>query len=131
MRPSLTMLAAAYHRHVRRQRTNLSDVMTRIEQTRIRVGDEPTRPFRDARPIPLTRIVEILSESPSFSRAGSARRYTVDDIRNGLLSSALSALAELFLVNGDTHAGLYTGSKAMHTGIMHLLDTGKKKAPGA
>jgi len=79
-------------------------------------------------------FLKALINTPTFVEMSPLRgtgRYTVDDIRSGLLASSLSALAELFLVNGDTHAGLYTGSKAMHTGIMHLLDTGKKKAPGA
>lgn len=34
---------------------------------------------------------------------------------------------ELFLANGDLHASLYTGSRAMNSAMIHLLDASKQK----
>jgi hypothetical protein len=47
---------------------------------------------------------------------------SVDSLRATLLPPAAAALAELFLLNGDLHAALYTGSRALNSGMIHLLD---------
>jgi hypothetical protein len=47
---------------------------------------------------------------------------SVDSLRSTLLPPAAAALAELFLLNGDLHAALYTGSRALNSGMIHLLD---------
>ena len=46
----------------------------------------------------------------------------MEDVRSRLLPSVVNALTELFQLNGDVHAALYTGSRALNSGMMHMLD---------
>ncbi|EPS69230.1 hypothetical protein M569_05534, partial [Genlisea aurea] len=54
---------------------------------------------------------------------------TFDDFKRSTILSPVSQLADLFLVAGDIHATLYTGSKAMHSQILSIFneDAGKFK----
>mmetsp|Transcript_31095 Transcript_31095/g.60034 ORF Transcript_31095/g.60034 Transcript_31095/m.60034 type:complete len:1094 (+) Transcript_31095:912-4193(+) len=94
--------------------------------------DHNTRTTTWTHPVPYELESVRHSEFParpnnnSFGMLGCS----VDDIRRCLMTNSLAALADLFLMNGDIHAGLYTGSKAMHTSMMHLLDSTKKRSTG-
>jgi hypothetical protein len=50
-------------------------------------------------------------------------------MRSRLLPSVANALQELFALNGDVHAALYTGSRALNSAMMGMLDgaTGGKR----
>ncbi|XP_058105963.1 probable phosphoinositide phosphatase SAC9 isoform X2 [Magnolia sinica] len=52
-----------------------------------------------------------------------------DEFKRSTLLPPISLLAELFLLAGDIHATLYTGSKAMHSHILNIFsdDGGKYK----
>ncbi|KAI4324378.1 hypothetical protein L6164_023923 [Bauhinia variegata] len=54
---------------------------------------------------------------------------TFEEFRRSTILSPVSQLADLFLLAGDIHATLYTGSKAMHSQILSIFneDTGKFK----
>ncbi|KAG9455349.1 hypothetical protein H6P81_008253 [Aristolochia fimbriata] len=52
---------------------------------------------------------------------------TFEEFKCSTLLSPISQLAELFLLAGDIHATLYTGSKAMHSHILNIFDGGKSK----
>ncbi|XP_075075861.1 putative phosphoinositide phosphatase SAC9 isoform X2 [Nicotiana tabacum] len=54
---------------------------------------------------------------------------TFEEFKRSTILSPVSQLADLFLVAGDTHATLYTGSKAMHSQILSIFneDAGKFK----
>ena len=45
------------------------------------------------------------------------------------LPAAVTALAELFALAGDTHASLYTGSRAMHSHVLQLLSQPAEEVP--
>ncbi|MQL98107.1 hypothetical protein Taro_030802, partial [Colocasia esculenta] len=59
------------------------------------------------------------------------RRFdmTFDQFKNSTILYPLTQLADLFLLAGDIHATLYTGSKAMHSQILNIFsdDSGKFK----
>ncbi|OAE30181.1 hypothetical protein AXG93_4295s1360 [Marchantia polymorpha subsp. ruderalis] len=63
------------------------------------------------------------------------RRFimTVEEFRDATLPSPIAAMAELFLLAGDIHAMLYTGSKAMHSHIINIFsdEVGKGKRSAA
>ena len=59
----------------------------------------------------------------SFSR-------TVEDVRCSLLPCVTHALSELFALSGDLHAALYTGSRALNSGMTALLDPPGASRPG-
>lgn len=46
---------------------------------------------------------------------------TFEEFKKSTILSPVSHLAELFLISGDIHATLYTGSKAMHSHILSIL----------
>ncbi|KAK7319802.1 hypothetical protein RJT34_04528 [Clitoria ternatea] len=52
---------------------------------------------------------------------------TFEEFKRSTILSPVSQLADLFLLAGDIHATLYTGSKAMHSQILSIFneDTGK------
>jgi len=52
---------------------------------------------------------------------------TFDQFKGSTMLAPVSNLAELFLLAGDIHATLYTGSKAMHSEILNIFkeETGK------
>ncbi|AES90288.2 putative WW domain, SAC domain-containing protein [Medicago truncatula] len=52
-----------------------------------------------------------------------------EEFKRSTILSPVSQLADLFLLAGDIHATLYTGSKAMHSQILNIFneDTGKFK----
>ncbi|KAK9169591.1 hypothetical protein Syun_001731 [Stephania yunnanensis] len=54
---------------------------------------------------------------------------TFDEFKRSTILSPISQLADLFLLAGDIHATLYTGSKAMHSQILSIFseETGKFK----
>ncbi|XP_028782790.1 probable phosphoinositide phosphatase SAC9, partial [Neltuma alba] len=54
---------------------------------------------------------------------------TFEDFKRSTILSPVSQLADLFLLAGDIHATIYTGSKAMHSQILSIFneDTGKFK----
>ncbi|XP_031497085.1 probable phosphoinositide phosphatase SAC9 isoform X2 [Nymphaea colorata] len=54
---------------------------------------------------------------------------TFEEFKRSTLLSPITLLADLFLLAGDIHATLYTGSKAMHSHILHIFteDSGKFK----
>ncbi|GLT56600.1 hypothetical protein SLA2020_296310 [Shorea laevis] len=54
---------------------------------------------------------------------------TFEDFKSSTILSPVSQLADLFLIAGDIHATLYTGSKAMHSQILSIFneDAGKFK----
>jgi len=54
---------------------------------------------------------------------------TFDEFKRSTILSPVSQLADLFLLAGDIHATLYTGSKAMHSQILSIFneETGKFK----
>ncbi|XVE84406.1 hypothetical protein DITRI_Ditri17bG0009900 [Diplodiscus trichospermus] len=54
---------------------------------------------------------------------------TFDEFKRSTILSPVSQLAELFVLAGDIHATLYTGSKAMHSQILSIFneETGKFK----
>ena len=58
-------------------------------------------------------------------------RADVDELRARMPPTTLAAMCDIFLANGDLHAGVYTASRAIHTAIFHLLDgsstSGKNK----
>lgn len=47
---------------------------------------------------------------------------TVAQFKRATLPAPISALAELFLLAGDIHATLYTGSKAMHSHVIQIFN---------
>lgn len=47
---------------------------------------------------------------------------TVVQFKRATLPAPISALAELFLLAGDIHATLYTGSKAMHSHVIQIFN---------
>lgn len=47
---------------------------------------------------------------------------TFEEFKRSTILSPVSQLADLFLVAGDTHATLYTGSKAMHSQILSIFN---------
>ncbi|XP_057415949.1 probable phosphoinositide phosphatase SAC9 [Lotus japonicus] len=53
---------------------------------------------------------------------------TFEEFKRSTILSPVSQLADLFLLAGDVHATLYTGSKAMHSQILSIFneDTGGK-----
>lgn len=51
-------------------------------------------------------------------------------MRASLLPCVTHALAELFALNGDLHAALYTGSRALNSGMIALLDPPGSTRPG-
>jgi len=52
---------------------------------------------------------------------------TFDQFKGSTMLAPVNNLAELFLLAGDIHATLYTGSKAMHSEILNIFkeETGK------
>ncbi|GLT40145.1 hypothetical protein SLA2020_143000 [Shorea laevis] len=54
---------------------------------------------------------------------------TFEDFKSSTILSPVSQLADLFLISGDIHATLYTGSKAMHSQILTIFneESGKFK----
>uniref|UniRef100_A0A1D1ZIN1 Uncharacterized protein C1093.03 n=1 Tax=Anthurium amnicola TaxID=1678845 RepID=A0A1D1ZIN1_9ARAE len=54
---------------------------------------------------------------------------TFDQFKNSTILYPITQLADLFLLAGDIHATLYTGSKAMHSQILNIFndDSGKFK----
>ncbi|GKV29305.1 hypothetical protein SLEP1_g38242 [Rubroshorea leprosula] len=54
---------------------------------------------------------------------------TFEDFKSSTILSLVSQLADLFLISGDIHATLYTGSKAMHSQILSIFneESGKFK----
>ncbi|KAI9082350.1 hypothetical protein K1719_035773 [Acacia pycnantha] len=54
---------------------------------------------------------------------------TFEEFKRSTILSPVSQLADLFLLAGDIHATIYTGSKAMHSQILSIFneDTGKFK----
>uniref|UniRef100_A0A5B7B4H6 Putative phosphoinositide phosphatase SAC9 n=1 Tax=Davidia involucrata TaxID=16924 RepID=A0A5B7B4H6_DAVIN len=47
---------------------------------------------------------------------------TFEEFKRSTILSSISQLAELFLLAGDIHATLYTGSKAMHSQILSIFN---------
>ncbi|KAL8521360.1 hypothetical protein ACS0TY_011765 [Phlomoides rotata] len=47
---------------------------------------------------------------------------TFEEFKRSTILSPVSQLSDLFLVAGDTHATLYTGSKAMHSQILSIFN---------
>lgn len=58
---------------------------------------------------------------------------TFEEFKSSTILSPVSQLADLFLLAGDIHATLYTGSKAMHSQILSIFneDAGKFKLSAA
>ncbi|CAG9465811.1 unnamed protein product [Pedinophyceae sp. YPF-701] len=54
--------------------------------------------------------------------AAAVGGWTVDAARAAVRADALLAMSEMFLINGDLHAMFYTGSRAMHSGVLSLLN---------
>ncbi|XP_024361756.1 probable phosphoinositide phosphatase SAC9 [Physcomitrium patens] len=53
---------------------------------------------------------------------------TVEEFRDSTISLPIAQMADLFLIAGDIHAMLYTGSKAMHSHIIEIFsDEAKSK----
>jgi WW domain len=75
------------------------------------------------------------SESTAAEEAQPAATFeafnrTVEDLRSSLLPCVTHALAELFALNGDLHAALYTGSRALNSAMIGLLDPPGSSRPG-
>lgn len=64
-------------------------------------------------------LVSLLPQGPGPEEPPDA--MSVAGVRRLVRQDILAALAELFLVNGDLQAMFYTGSRAMHSGILGLL----------
>ncbi|KAK9200631.1 hypothetical protein WN944_015833 [Citrus x changshan-huyou] len=47
---------------------------------------------------------------------------TFEEFKQSTILSPVSQLADLFLLSGDIHATLYTGSKAMHSQILNIFN---------
>ncbi|XP_078444731.1 putative phosphoinositide phosphatase SAC9 isoform X2 [Wolffia australiana] len=68
-------------------------------------------------------------EHPCAEKSWKMFDMTFDQFKNSMMLSPIKKLSELFLLAGDIHATLYTGSKAMHSQILNIFndDTGKFK----
>lgn len=60
-------------------------------------------------------------EHPCPDKPWKRLDMTFDEFKRSTVSSPISQLAELFLLAGDIHATLYTGSKAMHSQILNIF----------
>jgi hypothetical protein len=100
----------------------------------------PPPPASDASPPPSPHAPSPPPEGASSPResaaAAAAPSYdafgrTVDEMRSKMLPSVVHGLTELFQLNGDVHAALYTGSRALNSAMMHLLDgSGSRRRGG-
>ena len=68
-------------------------------------------------------------ERPSTEKPWKRFDMTIDQFKNSTVLYPVNKLSELFLLAGDIHATLYTGSKAMHSQILNIFsdDAGKFK----
>eukprot|EP00958_Prasinococcus_capsulatus_P006767 scaffold630_cov399-Prasinococcus_capsulatus_cf.AAC.2 len=57
--------------------------------------------------------------------------HDVGQLKSETMPQVLSTMADLFLLNGDVHAALYTSSKAMHSAMIFLLTEGQKQSKGS
>ena len=73
-------------------------------------------------PVPPAATPRAAAEQQQASFGAFGR--SVESLRASLLPGAAAALAELFAASGDLHAALYTGSRALHSSMMALLDAG-------
>ncbi|KAK9058388.1 hypothetical protein SSX86_023230 [Deinandra increscens subsp. villosa] len=65
----------------------------------------------------------------SFSdKAWKCFDMTFEEFKRSIILSPICQLAELFLIAGDIHATLYTGSKAMHSHILSIFSEEAAKA---
>lgn len=44
-----------------------------------------------------------------------------EEVKGATLSAPLEAMSDMFMIAGDIHASLYSGSKAMHSHILHIF----------
>lgn len=77
----------------------------------------PATPAAPPRAPPARAAAEQQESFGAFGRS-------VESLRASLLPGSAAALAELFAASGDLHAALYTGSRALHSSMMALLDAG-------
>eukprot|EP00898_Chlorokybus_atmophyticus_P001755 jgi/Chlat1/2580/Chrsp178S02444 len=74
----------------------------------------------------------VVGQSSSRGPWHLLERPQFEEVKVGILPSALGALAEMFQTAGDIHATLYTGSRAMHSSVIHLFsDQAQKHRRGA
>ncbi|CAA6664754.1 unnamed protein product [Spirodela intermedia] len=68
-------------------------------------------------------------EHPCKEKPWKKFDMSFDQFKNSTMLYPITKLAELFLLAGDIHATLYTGSKAMHSQILNIFsdDAGKFK----
>ncbi|KAI3511442.1 hypothetical protein L1887_18595 [Cichorium endivia] len=64
--------------------------------------------------------------SPARTRSGTDRAWkrfdmTFEEFKRSTILSPVCQLADLFLIAGDIHATIYTGSKAMHSHILSIF----------
>jgi len=86
----------------------------------------PPPPIVEESPAP-----EEEQQEPARLASFSAFGKRVDELRSSLLPGAASALAEMFASSGDLHSALYTGTRAMHSSMMALLDgAAGRRGPG-
>lgn len=82
--------------------------------------------MREAAPKPAATPEDTHVAAPTFESFSR----TVDDVRSSLLPCVTHALSELFALSGDLHAALYTGSRALNSGMTALLDPPGASRPG-
>lgn len=68
-------------------------------------------------------------EHPSSDKPWKRFDMSFDQFKNSTILFPITKLSDLFLLAGDIHATLYTGSKAMHSQILNIFsnDAGKFK----
>ncbi|CAI5467603.1 unnamed protein product [Closterium sp. Yama58-4] len=65
---------------------------------------------------------------PPPPRVATFPDMSVREFQATVLPSAVTAVADLFSIAGDVHATLYTGSRAMHSHIIHIFSSDPSKA---
>lgn len=66
-------------------------------------------------------------QNSSLDKPWTRFDMSVDEFKEATIPGAIAGMAELFLIAGDIHATLYTGSKAMHSHIIQIFsDEGGK-----
>ncbi|GAQ84463.1 Sac domain-containing Phosphoinositide Phosphatase [Klebsormidium nitens] len=61
------------------------------------------------------------SDSPARNRSWSRFGLGFEEVKGATLSAPLEAMSDMFMIAGDIHASLYSGSKAMHSHILHIF----------
>lgn len=67
--------------------------------------------------LPINIPFRIAAENRSWRRFGMG----FEEVKGATLSAPLEAMSDMFMIAGDIHASLYSGSKAMHSHILHIF----------